>query len=107
MKIVHETNSGSHVLLSSGEIVFLKNETNPIPEIEITTEKEFYEIAPEFKKYSCVYINIKNPETEYARLVNNHFVIKLPGSPFRYEEKFSDDSEIKLKQMLKRIGKEA
>ena len=55
-----------------------ENETNPVPEIEITTEKEFYEIAPEFKKYSCVYINIANPETEYTKLVNNHYVIKNP-----------------------------
>ena len=107
MKTVHESKSGVHVQLSSGEVVFLKNETNPVPEIEITTEKEFYEIAPEFKKYSCVYINIKNPETEYAKLVNNHYIIKNPGEPFKYEEKLSDDPEKKIKQMLKRIGKEA
>lgn len=107
MKIVHESKSGFHVLLSSGEVIFLKNETNPVPELEINTEKEFYEIAPEFKKYSCVYINIKNPETEYARLVNNHYVIKNPGESIKYEEKLSDDSGKKLKQMLKRIGKDA
>lgn len=107
MKIVHESKSGVHVLISSGEVVFLKNTNNPAAEIEINTEKDFYEIAPEFKKYSCVYVNIANPETEYAKLVNNHYIIKNPGAPIKYEEILSDDPEKKIKQMLKRIGKEA
>lgn len=107
MKIVHESKSGVHVQLSSGEVIFLKNINNPTAEIEINTEKDFYEIAPEFKKYSCVYVNIPNPQTEYAKLVNNHYIIKNPGEPIRYEEKLSDEPEKKIKQMLKRIGKEA
>lgn len=107
MIIMLKTASGAHLQLSSGELIFVKNETNPKPSVVIKTEKEFYEYAPEFKNCLCAYIDIENPETEYARLVNKHYVIKEPGLPFRYEEKLSEDEETKYKQVLKRIGKEA
>lgn len=105
MKILAENTIGVHAQTSSGEVIFVKLPENPVPDIEVKTEKKFYELSPEFR--GCVYVNIDNPETEYARLVNNHYIIKKPGEPIRYEEKLSDDKETKIKQMLKRIGKEA